>query len=120
MTNQKTAVWEKRQMGNVLLIIILGIKMFLAEAADAATSGVEWSGLLVSKLFQIVLASPASKSSIFLPQSTYLFGVSPNKSEVCSKMISKTRCIRSFKNKPKHLLRTQKVQNRCARSRPIV
>ena len=31
MTNQISAVWEKRQMGNVLLIIILGIKIVLAE-----------------------------------------------------------------------------------------
>ena len=33
LTNQISAVWEKRQMGNVLLIIILGIKICLAEAA---------------------------------------------------------------------------------------
>ena len=31
MTNQKTAVWEKRQMGNVLLIIIFVIRICLAE-----------------------------------------------------------------------------------------
>ena len=31
--NQFSAVWEKRQMGNVLLIIMVGIKMFLVETA---------------------------------------------------------------------------------------
>ena len=33
LTNQKTAVWEKRQMGNVLLIIILGIRFFVGRDA---------------------------------------------------------------------------------------
>ena len=35
MVNPISAVWEKRQMGNVLLIIILGIRIFLAELSPS-------------------------------------------------------------------------------------
>ena len=35
MTNQQTAVWEKRQMGNVLLIIILGFRILMAELSSS-------------------------------------------------------------------------------------
>ena len=35
MTNQKTAVWEKRHMGNVLLIIIFVIRNLLPELSQS-------------------------------------------------------------------------------------
>ena len=56
LTKQKTAVWEKRQMGNVLLIIILGIRICLAELSRVKSILLEktaicWPGWPASRRF---------------------------------------------------------------------
>ena len=40
-SNQQTAVWEKRQMGNFLLIIILGFRNCLAELGPSKVNFTE-------------------------------------------------------------------------------
>ena len=101
LTNQFSAVWEKRQMGNVLLIIILGIKIVLAETVT------QLDQLYLQKSTICWLGWPA-RFKIINRKKNRMFG----RIGKASSKVFESRFGISVKNYPRNLFLVQKKVSR--------